>query len=185
MSNWIDVCEADEIDEEDVVRFDHEGKSFAIYRSPEDTYHATDGHCTHEHVHLADGLVMNDIIECPNTTAASTTRRARQGAPVCVNLKTYPVKVEGGRVLIQVADMVTSGMVIVGAGEAGVRAAFALREQGYQGTISLIGMNPICLMSDRPCQSGSRGRHRAGNRCRGPVRRSRNLVPPGGSRFSH
>ena len=35
--------------------------------------------------------------------------------------------------------MGSSGMVIVGAGEAGVRAAFALREQGYQGTVTLIG----------------------------------------------
>ncbi len=45
--------------------------------------------------------------------------------------------------------MVTSGMVIVGAGEAGVRAAFALREQGYQGTISLIGDEPH-LPYERP-----------------------------------
>jgi 3-phenylpropionate/trans-cinnamate dioxygenase ferredoxin component len=103
MSDWIDVCEADEIDEEDVVRFDHEGKSFAIYRSPEDTYHATDGHCTHEHVHLADGLVMNDIIECPKHNGRFNYKTGEaKGAPVCVNLKTYPVKVEGGRVLIQV-----------------------------------------------------------------------------------
>ncbi len=35
--------------------------------------------------------------------------------------------------------MATSGMVIVGAGEAGVRAAFGLREQGYRGTVTLIG----------------------------------------------
>lgn len=103
MSNWIDVCEADEIDEEDVMRFDHEGKSFAIYRSPEDTYRATDGHCTHEHVHLADGLVMNDIIECPKHNGRFNYKTGEaKGAPVCVNLKTYPVKVEGGRVLIQV-----------------------------------------------------------------------------------
>lgn len=45
--------------------------------------------------------------------------------------------------------MATSGMVIVGAGEAGVRAAFALREQGYQGTISLIGDEPH-LPYERP-----------------------------------
>ena len=103
MSNWIDVCEADEIDEEDVVRFDHDGKSFAVYRSPEDTYHATDGHCTHKHVHLADGLVMNDIIECPKHNGRFNYKTGEaKGAPVCVNLKTYPVKVEGGRVFIQV-----------------------------------------------------------------------------------
>ena len=65
MSNWVDVCASNEIDEEDVIRFDHEGRTFAVYRSPDDSYHATDGLCTHEKVHLADGLVMDDIIECP------------------------------------------------------------------------------------------------------------------------
>ncbi len=40
-------------------------RTFAIYRSPDDTFHATDGLCTHERAHLADGLVMGDTIECP------------------------------------------------------------------------------------------------------------------------
>ena len=103
MSTWIDVCEKDEIDEEDVIRFDHDGKSFAIYRSPENSYYATAGHCTHENVHLADGLVMDDIIECPKHNGRFNYKTGEaKGAPVCINLKTYPVKVEGGRVFIQV-----------------------------------------------------------------------------------
>ena len=103
MSDWVEVCDRDEIDEEDVIRFDHAGKTFAIYRSPDDTFHATDGLCTHEKVHLADGLVMDDIIECPkhNGRFSYKTGEAR-GAPVCVDLKTYPVKVEGGSVFIRV-----------------------------------------------------------------------------------
>ena len=102
MSGWVEVCDRDEIDEEDVIRFDHAGKTFAIYRSPDDTFHATDGLCTHEKVHLADGLVMDDIIECPkhNGRFNYKTGEAR-GAPVCVDLKTYPVKVEGGSVFIR------------------------------------------------------------------------------------
>ena len=98
---WIEVCAADEIDEEDVVRFDHAGRTFAVYRSPEDTYHATDGLCTHEKIHLADGLVMDHIIECPKHNGRFDYRTGEaNGAPVCVNLKTYPVKVEGGAVFI-------------------------------------------------------------------------------------
>ncbi|UGY09521.1 NAD(P)/FAD-dependent oxidoreductase [Phyllobacterium pellucidum] len=41
------------------------------------------------------------------------------------------------------------GMVIIGAGECGVRAAFALRENGYGGTIALIGTEPH-LPYERP-----------------------------------
>ena len=45
--------------------------------------------------------------------------------------------------------MAAPGMVIVGAGEAGVRAAFALRERGYQGDVTLIG-SETCLPYERP-----------------------------------
>ena len=56
MSNWVEACSADDIDEEDVIRFDQGGRTFAIYRSPDDRFFATDGLCTHEQVHLSDGL---------------------------------------------------------------------------------------------------------------------------------
>ncbi|WP_234186606.1 MocE family 2Fe-2S type ferredoxin [Shinella sp. NM-101] len=98
---WIEVCAADEIDEEDVIRFDHAGRTFAIYRSPEDTYYATDGLCTHEKIHLADGLVMDHVIECPKHNGRFNYKSGEAlGAPVCIDLKTYPVKVEGGTVFI-------------------------------------------------------------------------------------
>ena len=101
---WIEACDADEIEAEDVVRFDHGGRTFAIYRSPDDAYFATDGLCTHEKVHLADGLVMDHVIECPKHNGRFDYRTGEaMGAPVCVDLKTYKVKVEGGKVLIEIA----------------------------------------------------------------------------------
>lgn len=103
MTNWIDACGTDDIDEEDVIRFDHGGKTFALYHSPDGEFFATDGLCTHEHIHLSDGLVMDYVIECPKHNGQFDYRTGEaMRAPVCVNLKTYPVKVEGGRVLIQV-----------------------------------------------------------------------------------
>jgi len=105
MSNdWVEVCGKDDIDEEDVIRFDHNGRTYAVYRSPDDTFHATAGLCTHEQIHLADGLVMDDIIECPKHNGRFNYKTGEaKGAPVCVNLQTYPVKVEGGSVFIQVS----------------------------------------------------------------------------------
>ena len=89
--SWVDACAADEIDEEDVVRFDHGSRTFAIYRSPQDAYFATDGLCTHQDFHLADGLVMDNIIECPkhNGRFDYTTGEAK-GAPVCINPRDLP-----------------------------------------------------------------------------------------------
>jgi 3-phenylpropionate/trans-cinnamate dioxygenase ferredoxin component len=104
LSEWIDACAMDDIDAEDVIRFDHGGRTFALYRSPDDGFFATDGLCTHEKVHLADGLVMDDIIECPKHNGRFNYKTGEaKGAPVCINLKTYPVKTENGRVLVEVA----------------------------------------------------------------------------------
>lgn len=103
MSQWIEACGADDVDEEDVIRFDHDGKVFAIFRSADDKYFATDGLCTHEHISLADGLVMDEIIGCPKHNGRFNYKTGEaKGAPVCVNLRTYAVKVEGGAVFIEV-----------------------------------------------------------------------------------
>jgi len=40
---WIDACAADAVEPEDVIRFDHDEKTYAIYRSPENEYFATMG----------------------------------------------------------------------------------------------------------------------------------------------
>ena len=103
MALWVEACGTGDVDKEDVIRFDHGGRTFAIYRSPDDVFYATDGLCTHEQVHLADGLVMDNIIECPMHNGRFDYRSGEaKGAPVCVDLKTYPAKVEGGKVLLQV-----------------------------------------------------------------------------------
>ena len=101
MANWIEACAAEDIDAEDVIRFDHAGRTFALYRSPDDKYYATDGLCTHEKIHLADGLVMDNVIECPKHNGRFDYRNGQAlGAPACINLKTYPVKVEGGKLFV-------------------------------------------------------------------------------------
>ena len=99
---WIDAGAADRIALEDVAPFEHEGHSYALYQTADGRYFATDGLCTHENVELADGFVTGTIIECPmhNGRFDFITGEAK-GAPACVNLATYPVKVENGRILIK------------------------------------------------------------------------------------
>jgi 3-phenylpropionate/trans-cinnamate dioxygenase ferredoxin component len=98
---WIEVCATDDIEKEDVIRFDFNDRTFAVYRTAADAYYATDGLCTHANVHLSGGFVMENIIECPkhNGRFDFTTGQAK-GAPACIDLKTYPVKVEGGKVFL-------------------------------------------------------------------------------------
>lgn len=102
MAEWVDACGVDDIDEEDLIRWDHAGRTFALYRSPDSEYFCTDGLCTHENVHLSGGLVMDHVIECPKHNGQFDYRTGEAvRAPVCVNLRTYPVRVEGGRVQVQ------------------------------------------------------------------------------------
>ncbi|MFN4142021.1 MocE family 2Fe-2S type ferredoxin [Aestuariivirga sp.] len=104
MTEWVEACAVSDIEPEDVMRFDHDGRSYAIYRSPDGSHYATDGLCTHEKVHLADGLVIDNIIECPKHNGRFDYRTGvARGAPVCVDLRTYPVKIENGKVLIGIA----------------------------------------------------------------------------------
>lgn len=98
---WIDACTAEDIDEEDVIRWDHGGRTFAIYHGVDGEFYCTDGLCTHEKVHLADGLVIDHQIECPKHNGVFDYRTGEaKRAPVCEDLATYPAKVEDGRVLV-------------------------------------------------------------------------------------
>jgi 3-phenylpropionate/trans-cinnamate dioxygenase ferredoxin component len=101
--NWVRACSTNDIELEDVIRFDHGERTFAIYRAPDGKFFATDGLCTHAQVHLAGGFVMDNLIECPkhNGRFDFTTGKAK-GAPVCVDLKAYPTKIEGDAVFIQI-----------------------------------------------------------------------------------
>jgi 3-phenylpropionate/trans-cinnamate dioxygenase ferredoxin component len=101
VSEWVEACLVGDILREDVMRFDHGDRTFAVYLSPEDEYFATDGHCTHERTHLADGFVMDDIIECPKHNGRFNYKTGQaKGAPVCIDLRTYPVKIEAGKVFL-------------------------------------------------------------------------------------
>jgi 3-phenylpropionate/trans-cinnamate dioxygenase ferredoxin subunit len=102
MKGWVEVGPLEDIDDEDVVRFDHGERTYAIYRVADKVY-ATDGLCTHEQVHLCDGLVMDYVIECPKHNGRFDIRDGRAlGVPACVNLKTYAAKIEDSIVFMLV-----------------------------------------------------------------------------------
>lgn len=103
MDDWIDACSSDDIEAEEVIRFDHVGRTFAIYRNDADEYYCTDGLCTHEAVHLAGGLVVENTIECPKHSSIFDFSTGEvETPPACANLRTYPARVDGGRVFIKI-----------------------------------------------------------------------------------
>lgn len=102
MSEWINVCTTSDIDEEDLICWEHNGHVYAIYNT-DDGFFATDGMCTHEEQSLEDGLVIDQVIECPLHGGRFDIKSGKAlSAPVCVDLKIYHVKIEGDQVFIQI-----------------------------------------------------------------------------------
>ncbi len=98
----IRVCATDDIEEEDVMRFDHGDKTYAIIHGPDGNFYATDGWCTHEKAHLAEGIVDEFEIECPLHFGAFSYRTGDPKVPpVCVALKTHKVVVEDNVVFLE------------------------------------------------------------------------------------
>jgi len=105
VNGWVAVCETGGLVRNDVIRFDHGKRTFAIYRTEQDTYHATDGMCTHGNTHLADGLVIGNLIECPKHNGRfDITDGSPQRAPVCASICTHGIKVEAGNIWLNIDD---------------------------------------------------------------------------------
>ena len=95
------VCSVEELKKDDIIRYDHDGKTYAIYRTENDEYYATEGMCTHGNVHLSDGMIIGQQIECPKHNGRFNMKDgAVKRKPVCVALKTYGVEVKDGRVYL-------------------------------------------------------------------------------------
>ena len=101
---WIEICAADNLKREDVIRFDQGRKTYALYRDANGNLHASDGLCTHGNTHLATGLVKGTLIECPkhngrfNLADGSPAR-----PPICRGLVTYPLQEYQGRLRLNIA----------------------------------------------------------------------------------
>ena len=102
VTRWEPVCGEAELVEGDMIRFDFDGKAYAVYHTKSGFY-ATEGLCTHEQASLVDGMVEGDVVVCPkhNSRFHIPTGKA-QRIPAKIDLKTFPVKREGGKVFIGV-----------------------------------------------------------------------------------
>jgi len=100
-SQWVDALSADDLPSDDVIGVIVAGRDVAIY-SVGDALYATDNICTHGQARLCDGFLDGHEIECPLHQGKFDVR---DGKPLCEPvtdaLRSYPVKVEGRRVVLQ------------------------------------------------------------------------------------
>lgn len=144
LDGWIGVCASDQLLKEDVIRFDHEGRTYAIYRMADGTARATEGHCTHGNAHLADGMVKGTLIECAKHNGRFDIRDGSpQRPPVCVALKTYVVREREGRIEL---DLNSAG----GMGVAQPAVTYAFRVVSNANVATFIKELVLELDSDSP-----------------------------------
>ena len=101
---WMEVCAGADLGPADVIRFDHDRRTFALCRDAAGALFATDGVCTHGNTHLAGGLVIGGTIECPKHNGRFNLKDGSPARPpVCRGLATYPIEERRGRIYLNVA----------------------------------------------------------------------------------
>lgn len=132
------------------------GEAVMLVRRGE-TVFATSPKCTHYGGPLARGLVVGETVRCPWHHACFHLGTGEAiGAPALDPIPSYDVVREGDRVRVgerrprpAPRQPVSSpaSIVVLGAGAAGAAAAEALRREGYNGPLTLVGDEPPV---DRP-----------------------------------
>jgi len=101
---WIDTMSVDELPNDDVWPVSVAGRDMAIYTLGSEVY-ASDNPCTHGNARLCDGFLEDHEIECPLHQGRFDVRDGRPLCdPVTAPVRVYPVRVEGTRVLLGVAQ---------------------------------------------------------------------------------
>ena len=103
-TQWIDASAVDEVPEDDVTGVMVEGRDIAMYNAGGEIF-ATDNICTHGHARLCEGFLEGHEIECPLHQGRFDVRTGQPTcAPVTEAIKSYPVRIEGGRVWLALVN---------------------------------------------------------------------------------
>ncbi len=108
---WIEVGNQEVLKKNDVLRFDFDQHTYAVYRTAEDEYYASEGICTHGNTHLTDGMVIGKQIECAKHNGRFNMNDGTVARPpVCIGLKTYPVKIENNTLYLNIGHAEGAGL---------------------------------------------------------------------------
>lgn len=97
---WIKVATASELGDDEAKTVRVPEGAFALYRV-DGEFFATQASCTHATALLSEGYIEDGCVECPLHQGKFDIRTGKaMCAPVTVDLRTYPVKQEGGDVFL-------------------------------------------------------------------------------------
>lgn len=98
--DWIDVAALADVPEDDVIGLVANGRDVALYKVEGEVF-ATDNLCTHGNARLSDGFLEDGQIECPLHQGRFCVKSGEAlCAPLTENIRVYPVRIEGERILL-------------------------------------------------------------------------------------
>lgn len=100
-ANWVRVASAKQIGAGEMFAAEAGGRKIAVFHLEDGSWSAIENVCTHAYALLTDGWLDGDCIECPLHAGRFDVRTGKAlSPPVDEDLPVFPVKVEGGDVLV-------------------------------------------------------------------------------------
>jgi len=99
---FLDVGKSGELREGTMKRVDIGGRRILLANVAGRLY-AVDDSCTHEEASLSTGVLQGELVKCPLHNSRFNVRTGEAlEEPAEEDLRTYPVREEGGRILVGV-----------------------------------------------------------------------------------
>ena len=99
------VASVDEIPADSMKRVDAGSTPVCLAHGEDGNFYALNDVCTHEEFSLSDGELWGLDVECPQHGSRFNLQTGKvTGLPAVIPAKTYPVKVEGADVYVEVPE---------------------------------------------------------------------------------
>jgi nitrite reductase/ring-hydroxylating ferredoxin subunit len=99
---WLDVASRDAVVSARMLEVEAASRALLLYEL-DGTIYATAAICPHHAAWLSQGTISEDCIDCPRHQGRFHIPTGRQlRGPACPDLRTYAVRVEGDRVLVEI-----------------------------------------------------------------------------------
>ncbi len=102
MATRVELCKAEDVAAGTALRVEAGGVIVAVFNI-EGEFYVIDDACTHGPGSLSEGYIDGDVVECNFHNGQFDIKTGEVVSPPCmIPVKTYPTKVEGGLVVIEV-----------------------------------------------------------------------------------
>jgi 3-phenylpropionate/trans-cinnamate dioxygenase ferredoxin component len=101
MSDWVDVVDANSLEEGKNIVIDVEGTNIAVFKI-EGAFYAIEDVCTHDGAEIASGKLEGDEIICPRHGARFCVKTGEvKSPPAYENIACFPLRIENGKVQVK------------------------------------------------------------------------------------